>query len=261
MQLRDYCRIHIQVFRQHAIWRALSAIEIKSRYRGSVLGPFWSVFNVLVLILALSLIYGTVLRQDLSVYVPYVAAGLTIWWFIANTLNDCCQVLTQRRDVIKNLPIEPGIFIMQAISKNLLLLFYQYLFVFPLLIYYDAIAWKQLVFLPLSIFTLVVCLYFWGCFLAVVSVRFRDVPQLVAVLTQIAIFVTPIIFLESMLGRHVFFAEVNPFYHAVCVWRSILLGDDQVLFSFGFMAVLIVTGVFANFFAERKLKNFVPVWV
>src|SRR5271163_304024 len=46
--------------------------DIKERYRGSVLGPFWVTLTNLIMIVAMGGIYARLFHLEFSVYVPYI---------------------------------------------------------------------------------------------------------------------------------------------------------------------------------------------
>ena len=75
----------------HDLWAGLSSIylwpllgwqDIKQRYRRSAIGPFWITLSYGTLILGMGLLYGKLLQQDMSEYLPYLAVG-----FVAGALN------------------------------------------------------------------------------------------------------------------------------------------------------------------------------
>jgi len=83
-----------------------------------------------------------------------------------------------------------------------------------------------------------------GLWLAIVfgilGVRFRDVPQTVTTLVQVAFFITPVMWRVEMLGNNRWIAEMNPLYHLLEVLRAPLLGTYPSASSW--TAVFVVTG-------------------
>jgi ABC-2 type transport system permease protein/lipopolysaccharide transport system permease protein len=57
------------------MWTALAMQDIKMRYRGSILGPFWLTISTLVMIVAIGAIYPRILNIPASDYLPYLATG------------------------------------------------------------------------------------------------------------------------------------------------------------------------------------------
>ena len=63
-----------------------------------------------------------------------------------------------------------------------------------------------------------------GLVLAVLSTRFRDIPQIVTSVMQIAIFATPVMWQISNLGEKTLIADINPLYHWLELVRGPLTG-------------------------------------
>ena len=51
------------LFRYRGLIQSLVARELKARYRGSILGFFWSFINPLLLLLVYSFVFSTILNQ------------------------------------------------------------------------------------------------------------------------------------------------------------------------------------------------------
>ena len=79
-----------QLFRHRALIQILVARDLKARYRGSVLGFFWSFVNPLLLLLVYSLVFTIIfpraemLGADVHPYAVFLFCGLLPWtWFTA----------------------------------------------------------------------------------------------------------------------------------------------------------------------------------
>ena len=65
-----------------AMWKLVATLgwlDIKLRYRGSILGPFWVTMSTGVMVGALGLVYSTLFQQDMHDYLPYLALSLVLW--------------------------------------------------------------------------------------------------------------------------------------------------------------------------------------
>ena len=70
------------------LWGYLGYHEIRQRYRRSVLGPFWITISMGVMVLALGLLYGTIFKQPLKNYLPYVTTGFIVWGLLSSFITD-----------------------------------------------------------------------------------------------------------------------------------------------------------------------------
>ena len=62
------------------MWTALAFQDIRLRYRGSVLGPFWLTISTLVMAAAMGLVYSRLFDMNIRTYLPYLITGLVVSW-------------------------------------------------------------------------------------------------------------------------------------------------------------------------------------
>jgi lipopolysaccharide transport system permease protein len=87
-----------------ARWRLaweLARTDISHRYRGSVLGPLWLTLSTGVMLVALGLLYSTLLEIPLAGYLPWLAASLILWNTIAQVVGESCGALTGAEGIIR----------------------------------------------------------------------------------------------------------------------------------------------------------------
>src|SRR5918996_4346730 len=93
-----------QLPRYWPLIQSLVARELKARYRGSVLGFFWSFVNPLLLLLIYTFIFKYVLPQRVEGVEPYALfmfCGILPWTWFASSLNESGGVLISGGNLIK----------------------------------------------------------------------------------------------------------------------------------------------------------------
>ena len=100
-----------------------------------------------------------------------------------------------------------------------------------------------------------------GLLFGVLSARYRDVPPLVASITRIAFFVTPIIWMPEHLPARAVLLEFNPFFHLLELVRAPLLGQVPGLVSW--LAVMCVTfsGWLVTFALFLRCRGRIAYWI
>ena len=79
------------------LWRlawALGWLEIRLRYRGSMLGPFWLTISTVVMVGSLGLLYSTLFKINLRDYLPFLALSQVLWGFLAALVSEACTTFT-----------------------------------------------------------------------------------------------------------------------------------------------------------------------
>src|ERR1700712_2202704 len=89
-----------------ALWRlafTLGWFDIRLRYRGSVLGPFWLTLSTAVMVVALGILYSTLFKMQLHDYLPFLALSLVLWGFLGTLVGDACVCFTQAEGMIRSM--------------------------------------------------------------------------------------------------------------------------------------------------------------
>src|SRR5258705_5710198 len=79
------------------LWRlacALGWLDIRLRYCGSMLGPFWLTISTGVMVGALGLLYSTLFKIDVGDYLPFLALSQVLWGFLAALVSEACTSFT-----------------------------------------------------------------------------------------------------------------------------------------------------------------------
>src|SRR5438067_12750968 len=85
-------------------WRlpaALARLDIRLRYRGSVLGPFWLTLSTAVMVGALGVLYAKLFGMALQDYLPFMALSMVLWNALSGLVADASGCFTQAEGVIR----------------------------------------------------------------------------------------------------------------------------------------------------------------
>src|SRR5580692_4642029 len=87
------------------MWNALAFQDIRLRYRGSLLGPFWLTISTLVMVVAMGVIYPLLFHQEPSTYLPFLTVGLIVWQLMNGMITEGCDTFLREAAVIQQVPI------------------------------------------------------------------------------------------------------------------------------------------------------------
>ena len=74
--------------RKWELWSQLGWLEVKRRYRRTVIGPFWSTISLGVYLSAIGVLGAGLWKQNIAEYVPFLAAGMVVWIMFPNMLTE-----------------------------------------------------------------------------------------------------------------------------------------------------------------------------
>lgn len=234
--------------------------DVASRYRGSVLGPFWITLSMGLMVLGIGFLYASLFNLPLQQFLPYVALGIVFFGVITGTINEGCETFVLASGMLSQTSLPMLTFVWRTVFRNLINLGHHLVIVIGMLAFYG--YWKTAN-LPLALagVLLMVLNASWMSLLAAIaSARFRDIPQIVVSVMQFAIFMTPVFWLPDRFGKHQIFLDVNPFYHLLQAVRAPLLGQTVNGYSYGILVAMAVVGwlvtfaIFAN--TRRRLVHY-----
>jgi lipopolysaccharide transport system permease protein len=231
-----------------ALWRlgaTLGWLDIKLRYRGSLLGPFWLTISTAVWAASIGTLYSRLFHTPLAGYLPFLTLSLVLWTAIGGHVGDACNTFLQSETMIRSVRMPFFIHAIRVVVRTIISLAHNVpviLVVFAL--YGTSPGWGALWSLPG--FALWVLDGFAACLaLGAVCARFRDIPPIIGSIMQIAFYVTPILWRPEQLKGRVAWLPLNPFDALLEVVRQPLLGGtvpagmwlSALLFSVAFCAV------------------------
>jgi ABC-type polysaccharide/polyol phosphate export permease len=245
-------------------WRlsgALGWLDIRQRYRRSILGPLWLTFSMAVMVGSLGILYGALFQLPFDDFLPFLALGFLAWGIISMTVNDGCVVFTSSDSFIKQIKLPLSLYVYQMVWRNLII-FAHNIIVYVVVALYFQIWPGATALLALPGLVLILLNAVWvGIFFGMLCARFRDVPQIVASLMQVAFFLTPIIWKPELLGERVAFAQTNPFFHFVELLRAPLLGHAPSALSWAVVVAITIGGWALMFLFFRRFRARVAYWV
>ena len=203
----------------------LGWLDIKLRYRGSVLGPFWLTLSTAIMVLAMGLLYSELFHMEMQNYLPYLALSLVLWNTLGSIVSDACACFTSAEGTIRSIRMPFTIYATRTVVRNMLVLLHTVVVIVGVFVWYQ--VWPgvtALVCLPgmvlWAVDAMAACL-FLGAFCA----RFRDVAPIVGSIMQIAFFLTPIIWKPELIDGNAIYLVFNPFYPLLALVRDPLLGQ------------------------------------
>ena len=251
----------VEGLRAYPVWTTLARLDIRQRYRRSILGPFWITITMIVLILGVGPLYGALFGIDLNEFIPYVAMGIITWGMISTLIIEGCATFVNSENMLRAVKLPYTVHIMRVLQRNLVVFAHNLLAFVPFMVYLGIEPhWRWLAAIPGVALLLLAALP--GIFvLSVLCTRFRDLQQIVGSVVQLAFFLTPIFWRPDLLKGRVYFAEWNPFHWLLeVVRRPIVDGIPPWPIYAKVIALIVVLNLIAAPFFT-KYRRRLAFWV
>lgn len=258
--------IFVNVIKNRKLAVYLAKNDMKNKFAGSYLGIFWAFVQPVITILLYWFVFQVGLRSGDVSDVPFVLwlmAGLIPWFFfqdaVLNATNSFIEYSYLVKKVVFNIDILPVVKIISALFIHMffllvLIVIYVIFGFFPgsvalLLLYYSF----GMVMLALGI----------AYFTSAIAVFFKDTSQIMGVLMQIGVWVTPIMW--NMDGMNLdenlkIIFKINPMYYIVRGYRDTLIYGktflDMPYLTIYFWVVVVIIFFIGNLVYKRLKPHF-----
>jgi ABC-type polysaccharide/polyol phosphate export permease len=209
--------------RMAPLWLSMGWDQTISRFRRTILGPFWLSANLIVIGFSMAYVFGGLAAGGPHSLLPKLLAGLLAWSLLGGPISESAGVFISAGSMMtsQKMPLSFHVYLLmfRAFINFVAQLLALWL-IFLLMRVGSVPAWPILIGLPL----ILINSFLFSLILAVPSTRFRDVNQLTGFVFQILFFITPVFWDASQLKRARFILYYNPFAHYLELIREPLLG-------------------------------------
>ena len=247
------------------IWGRLGWLEIKRRYRRTVIGPFWTSLSLFIFVVVLGTVGSGLLSKQAHDYLPFLVAGMLVWVMLSNIMIEGGAVFIAGAGLLRQKQFEYSLLIYALVWRNLIVFFHNMIVYAAIFLFYspEKITFKIIIYGIPGMLALMVNGAWISILLGIITLRFRDVQQIIQSIVQVAMFVTPIFWLpDSLHGlRRIIFVGLNPLYHLLSIVRDPLMGNTPRLNSYIAVGIITVVGWIVTLVIYKKFRKRIPYWI
>ncbi|HJR51728.1 MAG TPA: ABC transporter permease [Gemmatimonadales bacterium] len=218
-QLRTLVRYRLLI-------HSLVGRELKARYRGSVLGFFWSFVNPLLLLLTYGLVFTYMLPVARSAgaepYFLFLFCGILPWTAFNSSLLESSGVLIAGGNLIKKVLFPAEVLPVVTVLANLV----QFLLGLPILLGFLAVEGRlrpSALLLPVPLLVQLVLTVGLALLVSALTVHFRDIQNILSHVLHLWFFATPVLYLyPDTPARLRSVLRLNPMTHVIYSYQQIL---------------------------------------
>lgn len=198
-------------------WLSLVKMDLRARYRRSILGVGWSLVRPIALTVILCVVFQRLFRRDdVWTYAPYLLSGLATWDYIITATKQGCQCFFHGESYIRQHPTPVAIFPLRTALVETFHFFVALTVLFGLAWYVNGFSnIPALLSLIPSVVLLFALIWSMATMTGFANAYFQDTQHLVDVVFQIIFYATPIVYEPDLLGvgsrLHWLLNTCNPF--------------------------------------------------
>ena len=220
---------------------SLAKNDLKAKFAGSYLGIVWAFVQPIITIIVYWFVFQKVLNAPSQAtkegieapYVLWLSAGLIPWFYFSEALSSGTNCLIEYNYLVKkvvfNVSVLPVVKVLSSLFTHVVLVAFMVL-LYILYGLFPGVIILQLVYYTFCIFCLALAFAYMT---SAIVVFFRDMQQMINVLLQVFIWVTPIMWNMSAMAKNLssrvlFLLKLNPMYYVVRGYRDTMIGGTFV---------------------------------
>lgn len=208
----------------------LSKNDFKTKYAGSYLGIFWAfvqpIITVAIYVFVFQVGFKAAPADNGYPFVLFLIAGIIPWFFFAEALMNATNCLVEYSYLVKKVVFNISILPLVKIISSLFVHVFFILLAFLIFVLNGMTPGIWMIQLPYYMFCTIALLIALSYFTCAVTPFFKDFGQIVNIFTQIGMWMTPIMWNETMIGaQYRWILKLNPVYYLVTGYRDCYIND------------------------------------
>jgi len=236
-----------EIINFRSLIRTFAIMDLKLRYRNSILGVAWSFLEPLLILSILNLVFSTILVNNIENFPIFLILSLTMFNMFTRSTSMSAESMLGKVGIIKSVYVKREVFPLAANLTAFFMMLIEFIIVVVFIIIFQFSSSGTVIFLPLFIILLLIFSLGISLPLSALNVRFRDVRIIWTVLMQALFFLTPIFYKIDFLPKPISeIVKLNPLALLMEMAHDALLFDtspsfnDLIYVSSTSFAVLIV---------------------
>jgi len=225
-------------------------------YKQTILGPLWYLIQPLMTTIIFTFIFGQIasLPTDGLPHFLFYMSGTVVWSYFAACMTKTSETFVQNANLFGKVYFPRMAVPVSILISNLITFSIQYALLIVFVLYFALGGtliqpnWLWVALSPLLVLMMAGLGLGFGIIISSLTTKYRDLRFLVTFGVQLMMYATPVIYpVSSIPARFQWVILANPMTPIVEAFRYAYLGAGsldlwQLLYSFGFMVVVVLLG-------------------
>lgn len=214
--------------------------DLRGRYKGSILGFFWTFLNPLLQIMVYGVVFSTIMRVDIDQFYIYLFVGFVPWFMLTSAITQGAVCIESQSNLVEKIYFPRMVLPISTVMTCFVNMLLSELVVFAVLILSGHGLTGYIIALPpimliQLIFVLGIVLIVSAC-----TVYVRDLAHILEIVTMAWFYATPIVYTPDMLPEQFkFLLYANPMSGIIDCYRQVLYYKQWPDLSMTTLALLV----------------------
>jgi len=240
--------------------------QLKVRYKQTVIGVLWAIIQPFATMVVFTIIFGKMVKvpSEGFPYPIFLYAGLLPWQFFSQSITSASQSLVNQRNLVQKVYFPRVLLPASDIFSALVDFGISFTILIAMFFFYRVSLTPRVFTLPLFILLAILTALGISLWFSALNAKYRDVGYTVPFLTQLWLFVTPVVYPASVVpagwGKVIY--NLNPMVAVVEGFRWALLGETRMFnpllwLSVGVSLLILIGGILYFCRAEKEFADLI----
>lgn len=232
--------------------------DLNGRYKGSILGFFWTFLNPLLQLCVYTIVFSMILRSDVEDYYLHLFVALVPWLFFSVSVSGGSSCIRSQQDMVKKIYFPREVLPISFVTSQFVNMLLSLVVVLVVVLFSGrGLNFVAILYMPvIMVVEYVLCLGS-ALIISAATVYIRDLEYLSGIITMAWQFLTPIMYsIDIVPERFMSLFMLNPMTPVIIAYRDILYYGRAPKLETLIHAVVVGIGLLiVGFFVFGRLKR------
>lgn len=194
-----------------------------SKYKGSILGIFWSFLKPLLIMILLTIIFSSIFSGSIVNYPVYVLSGKCIYDFFSAGVSASMTSLKRNQNILKRTSAPKYIFIVGCVLSEFINFLITLIILFGVMVATNTTFSLLMILSVIPVFSIAIMITGIGLVLSILCIHYTDIEHLWSVVVLALMYSSAIFYPMSIIPEpYHSYILLNPFYWAIEQFRDLI---------------------------------------
>ena len=198
--------------------------DLRGRYKGSLLGFFWTFLNPRLQLIVYTLVFSSIMRMGIDRYYLFLFVALIPWMFFATSVTGGANCIIAQLSLVTKIYFPREVIPIAHVTSAFVNMLYSFIIVF-IVVAIAGVSVQPIALLCLPVIMVIQYILALGITMlaSAITVYFRDLEHILGIITMAWMYLTPIIYPIDMVPEKYFnLFMLNPMTPITIAYRDIL---------------------------------------
>ena len=237
--------------------KELAILDLKLKYRNSILGFFWSFLEPMLMLAVLYVVFTNIFQSSIEQFPLYLLLGIIMWNMIVRGTTMGVNSIVTRGGLLTQIYLPRSIFATSSVVTASIMLGFELIVFFIFMAAFQLIPPITILLFPLILGMMFVLVLGLALPLSVLNVYYRDIQFIWGIIIHAGFFIVPIFYTLEMLPENIKkLVLLNPMAQLIEMAHNVVLyGTLPDFQDLAYTISIILVIFFVGYIVFRKMKD------